>query len=102
MVNIIPAGQPFYPTDHCGVLRIKDNPEILLDYFALALEVAGMHEKFSKHNRASTQRIRKLLIQIPPKSDQVSLLEKYHEITAQIDDEKKLLMRSIKKSCNSI
>jgi restriction endonuclease S subunit len=91
MVNIIPAGQPFYPTDHCGVLRIKDNPEILPDYFALALEVAGIHEKFSRHNRASTQRIKKLLIQVPPKSDQYALLEKYHEITAKIDKEEKTI-----------
>ena len=89
MVNIIPAGQPFYPTDHCGVLRIKDNPDILPDYFALALEVAGIHEKFSRHNRASTQRIKKLLIQIPTKDTQEDLLKHYQEII------KKLKMKMI-------
>lgn len=91
MVNIIPAGQPFYPTDHCGVLRIKDNPDILPDYFALALEVAGMHEKFSRHNRASTQRIKKLLIQVPYKTIQESLLKKYHEITEKIKHEEDII-----------
>ena len=91
MVNIIPAGQPFYPTDHCGVLRIKDNPDILPDYFALALEVAGMHEKFSRHNRASTQRIKKLLIQVPSKTIQESLLKKYHEITEKIKHEEDII-----------
>ena len=87
MVNIIPAGQPFYPTDHCGVLRIKDNPDILPDYFALALEVAGIHEKFSRHNRASTQRIKKLLIQIPTKDIQKDLLKHYQEIIKEIKNE---------------
>lgn len=91
MVNIIPAGQPFYPTDHCGVLRIKDNPDILPDYFALALGVAGMHEKFSRHNRASTQRIKKLLIQVPSKTIQESLLKKYHEITEKIKHEEDII-----------
>ena len=91
MVNIIPADQPFYPTDHCGVLRIKDNPDILPDYFALALEVAGMHEKFSRHNRASTQRIKKLLIQVPSKTIQESLLKKYHEITEKIKHEEDII-----------
>lgn len=91
MVNIIPAGQPFYPTDHCGVLRIKNNSDILPEYFALALEVAGMHEKFSRHNRASTQRIKKLLIQVPAKTIQKSLLEKYHEITKKINHEEKII-----------
>lgn len=91
MVNIIPAGQPFYPTDHCGVLRIKDNPDILPDYFALALEVAGMHEKFSRHNRASTQRIKKLLIQVPSKTIQESLLKKYHGITEKIKHEEDII-----------
>lgn len=91
MVNIIPAGQPFYPTDHCGVLRIKDNPDILPDYFALALEVAGIHEKFSRHNRASTQRIKKLLIQVPSKTIQESLLKKYHEITEKIKHEEDII-----------
>lgn len=87
MVNIIPAGQPFYPTDHCGVLRIKDNPDIIPDYFALALEVAGIHEKFSRHNRASTQRIKKLLIQIPAKDTQKDLLKHYQEIIQKIKNE---------------
>ena len=36
MVNIIPAGVPFYPTDHCGVLRIKTekNPSRIYDVCA--------------------------------------------------------------------
>lgn len=61
MVNILPANKPFYPTDHCGVLRIKTD-DILPKYMALALQVEGEFERFSRSNRASTQRIANLII----------------------------------------
>lgn len=64
MVNLIPAGVQFYPTDHCGYMRIKSS-DILPKYMALALEVEGRYEKFSRSNRASRQRIQNLVIQIP-------------------------------------
>ena len=51
MVNLLPAGMPFYPTDHCGVLRIKTD-EIVPKYMALALEYEGKLQKFSRSNRA--------------------------------------------------
>ena len=60
MVNIIPANKPFYPTDHCGVLRIKTD-DIIPKYMALALQVEGEFERFSRSNRASTQRIANLV-----------------------------------------
>lgn len=55
---------PFYPTDHCGVLRIKKD-EIVPKYMALALEYEGKLQKFSRSNRASAQRIRNVTLQIP-------------------------------------
>ena len=45
MVNIIPAGVPFYPTDHCGVLRIKTE-KILPEYMMYALQAEGEYERF--------------------------------------------------------
>ena len=82
MVNLLPAGKAFYPTDHCGVLRIKTD-EIIPQYLAIALEAEGRFEKFSRNNRASTQRIKALTIQIPEKKsvqqvivDEVSAIEK--------------------------
>ena len=81
MVNYIEANIPFYPTDHCGVLRINCN-DIDPHYFALALQVEGEYEKFSRSNRASTQRIKGLLIQIPDKTTQnkiLNMLIKYSE-----------------------
>lgn len=64
MVNIIDANKKFYPTDHCGYIRILvDN--IMPEFLAMALEVEGKLEKFSRANRASTDRIRKISIFVP-------------------------------------
>lgn len=82
MVNLLPADIPFYPTDHCGVLRIKTD-DILPEYLAIALEVEGEFEKFSRSKRASMQRIRALTIQVPEdKSRQQAIID---EISA-LDD----------------
>ena len=89
MVNIIPANVPFYPTDHCGVLRIKE-PNIIPEYFATALFVEGRFEKFSRNNRASTQRIKSLTIQIPEKSIQEAIvfeLQQYDNEIQKVDFE---------------
>lgn len=82
MVNIIKAGQVFYPTDHCGVIRIKTD-KILPEYLALALEVEGNFEKFSRSNRASTERIRNLTLYIPDDIDE------QRRILEKINNEKK-------------
>ena len=90
MVNIIPAGNPFYPTDHCGVLRVKTD-DILPKYLAIALEVEGAFEKFSRHNRASTQRIMALTIQVPEdKKKQQAIID---EITTFEENEKRTMIR---------
>ena len=81
MVNYIESSYPFYATDHCGILRIN-NPDILPHYFALALQVEGEYEKFSRSNRASTQRIKNLTIQIPDKKIKkkiLTMLQKFSE-----------------------
>ena len=84
MVNVIPEGVPFYPTDHCGVLRVH-HKDIIPDYLAIALEVAGQYEKFSRYNRASTQRIKGLTVQIPlDKNKQVMVVKKVNDYKASI------------------
>lgn len=64
MVNIIDANKKFYPTDHCGYIRILID-DIVPEFLAMALEVEGKLEKFSRANRASTDRIRKISIFVP-------------------------------------
>jgi type I restriction enzyme S subunit len=86
MVNILPANVPFYPTDHCGVLRVKTD-NIIPKYLALALEVEGTFEKFSRHNRASTQRIKSLTLQIPEdKEKQQMVVDKINRLDKKIDE----------------
>lgn len=53
---------------------------------ALALQVEGEFERFSRSNRASTQRIANLIIQVPSISEQQSVVEKIETI------DKKFLM----------
>jgi len=57
-------------------------PDILPQYFALALQVKGEYEKFSRSNHTSTQRIKSLTIQVPDLSIQKEIpdmLNKYAE-----------------------
>lgn len=84
MVNCIPANQPFYPTDHCGVLRVNTD-KILPEYLAIALRIEGEHERFSRSNRASTQRIRNLSIQVPDIEIQKQIMSEMKAIDEQIN-----------------
>lgn len=66
MVNLIPASVSFYPTDHCGVVRVKPGTDIQPRYLALALEREGQRVRFSRSNRAKTEAVKGLKLQIPP------------------------------------
>lgn len=65
MVNLVPANAPFYPTDHCGVVRVKAGASIHPRYLAMALEQEGRRVRFSRSNRAKTEAIRSLKLLIP-------------------------------------
>ncbi len=65
MVRYMPKNNKFYPTDHCGVLRVKTkaiNPY----YLAMALDIVGQQYRFSRTNRASIDRIKEVKLPIPP------------------------------------
>lgn len=65
MVNYIEKDILFAPTDHCGVIRVLDETEIIPKYLTYPLLKAGEQERFSRANRASTERIRALSITVP-------------------------------------
>lgn len=73
MVNFISKEKPFYPTDHCGILRVKDI-NIIPYYMAVALEAAGVEYGFSRTYRASTERIANVAVPLPPKSIQQQIV----------------------------
>lgn len=99
MVNYIEKDYPFYPTDHCGVLRISTD-KILPEYFALALQVEGEYEKFSRSNRASTQRIKSLTIQVPEMDIQQQIVDMMKKFANDIRYNKIKLSDIDKKSRN--
>ena len=92
MVNYIPEGKEFYPTDHCGVLRVKTD-KILPLYMLYALKSEGDSERFSRSNRASIQKISTLRIQIPSLDIQKEIVENLTYIDKQIKFENEKLAK---------
>jgi type I restriction enzyme M protein len=83
MVNYIPKDYPFYPTDHCGVLRVKDN-SVNEKYLAFILEKEGKAFEFSRTKRASIDRIQGIKIAIPSLSEQQKIVAEIEKIEEQI------------------
>ena len=65
MVNYIDKDILFNPTDHCGVIRVLNETEVLPRYLVYPLLKAGEIERFSRANRASTERIKALTLMVP-------------------------------------
>lgn len=84
MVDLIGKNNKFYPTDHCGVMRIKTN-DILPKYAMYALYKEGMHERFSRSNRASITAIERLSFQVPSIEIQKKVLKKLDEVDEKIE-----------------
>ena len=90
MTNYIPAKQPFYPTDHSGVLRIK-NDKVHPKYMVWALLKEGERVRFSRSNRASMDSIKGLSISVPTKQVQEKLVAQVEKHEAKIQKAKKVL-----------
>ena len=88
MVNYIPANTPFYPTDHCGVLRVdetKMNPHFVM----FMLEMAGKQKAaFNRSNRASIDRIKSLTIPNIPLDVQNMAMTEVEEYETIINEAK--------------
>jgi type I restriction enzyme M protein len=95
MVNYMPANKPFYPTDHCGVLRIKSD-KILPKYLAWLLNKEGLQKGFSRTLRASIDRIQGLTIKAPPISEQQKTVSGIEKLETQIEELQKQLVETSK------
>ena len=95
MVNVISANQPFYPTDHCGVMRIKTDG-ILPKYMAHLLEVAGQEAGFKRSYRASIDRVEGLSVKVAPIEEQRKAISEIEVYEQKIADAK-----AIMNSCNN-
>jgi len=85
MVNHLPKDYPFYPTDHCGVLRVKDN-SINEKYLAFILEKEGKAFEFSRTKRASIDRIQGIKIAVPQLVEQQKIVSEIEKIEKKIAD----------------
>lgn len=86
MVNYIKKNTPFFPTDHCGVIRVDEkalNPHFVM----YMLEIAGRRAGFSRSYRASIDRIEGLTIPAVPLKEQNSLMKQVEEIEDKIQKE---------------
>ena len=90
MVNHISPNKPFYPTDHCGVLRVKTD-KINPRYLKFALEKEGIEKRFSRTYRASTDRIKALSIKAPSIEEQNKFVKKLEESEIQIIKAQKII-----------
>lgn len=82
-VNYIPQGEKFYPTDHCGVLRVVSddfNPH----FVSFMLEMEGEKAGFSRSYRASIDRIQTISIPKVEIGLQNSTMEKVELMQEQI------------------
>jgi restriction endonuclease S subunit len=86
----MPNETPFYPTDHCGVLRVKTS-EVHPRYLKFALEQEGTEKRFSRSNRASTDRIKALTIKAPSIEEQNKFVEKIEQFETQINEAQKII-----------
>ena len=65
MVGFQEADSLFNPTDHCGVIRVLDENVVNPKYLVYPLLKAGEAERFSRSNRASTERVKALSLILP-------------------------------------
>ena len=90
MVNVIPADKPFYPTDHCGVLRIKTN-NVLPKYMAHLLEEEGKKAGFKRSYRASIDRIESLSVRVAPIEEQLKVIPEIETCEQKIAEAKAMM-----------
>lgn len=99
MVNTLPKDTPFYPTDHCGVLRCKTeaiNPR----YLAHILEREGITMGFSRSYRASIDRVEGISFTVPDITEQNNVISKIIELENKIAEAEKKIKELQNKTSN--
>jgi len=85
MVNHIDENKPFYPTDHCWILRVKDKSinEKFLAYF---LNKQWIQIGFCRTKRASIDRIEGIKITLPSLETQKQIVAEIEVLEKKIDE----------------
>lgn len=95
MTNVIANNTPFYPTDHCGFIRVLKENIIIEKYLAFALNEEGKTLGFSRTKRASIDRVEGITIPLPKFEDQQEIVDQIEEFEKQIDEAQKIIDASI-------
>ena len=82
--NYFESNYKFYPTDHCGIIRINDK-KINPLYFLYKFHELGENQKFDRNNRASVDRIKSLNTNIPSKKVQDDFANQVNKIREKIN-----------------
>lgn len=88
MVGYVAENVPFYPTDHCGVLRVK-NKDIDSYFLSLMLDQYGSLYEFSRQLRASIDRISSITVSVPSLDIQKSIVSECEKIDKEYSDAQK-------------
>lgn len=83
MVNFYPKGNRFYPTDHCGVLRVLTD-KVHPRHMARILEIEGKKMNFSRSYRASIDRVEGISFTVPAYEVQRKAMERVVGFEAKI------------------
>jgi type I restriction enzyme M protein len=95
MVNVIPTNKPFYPTDHCGYLRIK-KPIVKAKYVAFCLRKEGQKIGFSRTKRASIDRIQGIKILLPKIEMQEKVIIAIEKLEKKIEGLEREIAENVK------
>lgn len=95
MVNYQKAEKPFNPTDHCGVIRVLDETVVNPRYLVYPFLKAGEAERFSRSNRASTERVKALSIMLTDIDTQNKVAQQLIKLENEIADLKKKMQDCI-------
>ncbi len=85
IVRFIEKGKKFYPTDHCGYIKILDKSINPL-YLTKMLEIEGNKQRFSRSNRASTDRVSSLVVKLPSIEVQNKVAKEVEQINKKINE----------------
>lgn len=86
MTNTLPSEYKFYPTDHCGVIRLKKDDIIEYKYLAWLLFREGRNARFSRSYRASINRVSQIMITVAPFEKQNETIKKVDTLEKQISE----------------
>ncbi|HDZ5154387.1 TPA: restriction endonuclease subunit S [Campylobacter jejuni] len=92
IVGFMPKNRKFYPTDHCGVLRVDDT-KVNAKYISFVLNEAGKKQGFSRKLRASIDRIRALRVKLPSLDFQDQIADIIDKIEKKVNEDKIELSR---------